>query len=78
MLINYLDYILLKLNRDQVDAYSRYAHGISLAAIIGLAGLPFSDENLTFLILKCGFLLFTIIIFFLVGSLLLGEINDHR
>jgi hypothetical protein len=74
MLINYLDYILLKLNRDQVDAYSRYAHALSVSSAIGAIGMLFTIDDLS--AFKFITLSIVTILLFKFGTYILREKND--
>jgi hypothetical protein len=76
MLINYLNNRIKNLNREQVDAYSRYAHALSVSSAIGAFGMLFADEDLIKLILKVLFLGFFTIILFKFGTLILEKKND--
>lgn len=44
--------ILVNANREQIDAFSRYLHSVSLAALISMASLPFSENEMLLLVLK--------------------------
>jgi hypothetical protein len=76
MLINYLNNRIKSLNREQIDAYSRYAHALSVSSAIGALGMLFADEDLLKLILKVLFLGFFTIILFKFGTLILEKKND--
>ena len=77
MLINYLDNRIKSLNREQIDAYSRYAHALSVSSAIGALGMLFADEDLLKLILKVLFLVFFTIILFKFGTSILEKKNDN-
>lgn len=76
MLINNLNFWVKKYNRDQVDAYSRYAHALSVAAGIGAFSLFFSDGELLGIILKFTVLFLVMIILFGFGINILRRQND--
>jgi hypothetical protein len=77
MLINYLDNRIKSLNKEQIDAYSRYAHALSVSSAIGALGMLFADEDLLKLILKVLFLVFFTIILFKFGTSILEKKNDN-
>jgi hypothetical protein len=77
MLIKYLDNRIKSLNREQIDAYSRYAHALSVSSAIGALGMLFADEDLLKLILKVLFLVFFTIILFKFGTSILEKKNDN-
>lgn len=58
-------------NKDQIDAYSRYMHGLSLAGTISLVSLPYSDEIEPILGLKTVMLLALTILLFWIGTYIL-------
>jgi glucose uptake protein GlcU len=76
MLINYLDNRIKSLNREQIDAYSRYAHALSVSSAIGTFGLFFTDDELLGVILKFSFSFLVTIILFILGIYILREKND--
>jgi hypothetical protein len=77
MLIKYSDNRIKSLNREQIDAYSRYAHALSVSSAIGALGMLFADEDLLKLILKVLFLVFFTIILFKFGTSILEKKNDN-
>jgi hypothetical protein len=77
MLINYLDNRIKSLNKEQIDAYSRYAHALSVSSAIGALGMLFADEDLLKLILKVLFLVFFTIILFKFGTSILEKKNGN-
>jgi hypothetical protein len=63
-------------NKDQIDSCSRYLHSLSLAAMISIAGLPFSGGEVFEYALKALILLTLAIGLFLLGTYLLqGQKN---
>lgn len=76
MLINYLDNRIKSLNREQIDAYSRYAHALSVSSAIGAVSLFFAEEELLGVIFKITVLLLVTAILFKFGIHILREKND--
>jgi hypothetical protein len=63
-------------NKDQIDSCSRYFHSLSLAALLSIAGLPFSGAKIIEYALKVSILLTLSIGLFLLGAhLLKGQKN---
>ena len=54
-----------------MDAYSRYLHSLSLAALIAVVGMPFSDVEVVMFEIKALALIFISIILLIMGSNLL-------
>ncbi|MEY4062662.1 MAG: hypothetical protein RIT09_455, partial [Pseudomonadota bacterium] len=44
---NYLLNVTNGWNKDQIDSCSRYFHSLSLAALLSIAGLPFSEAEIS-------------------------------
>jgi len=65
------------LNREQIDAYSRYAHALSVSSAIGTFSLLLTDENLLVLIFKFIALLIVTILLFKFGTYILEKKNDN-
>ena len=76
MLINYLDNRIKSLNREQIDAYSRYAHALSVSSAIGAVSLFFAEEELLGVIFKITVLLLVTAVLFKFGIYILREKND--
>ena len=76
MLINYLNNRIKNLNREQVDAYSRYSHALSVSSAIGTFSLLWTDEDLLVLIFKFIALLVATILPFKFGTYILEKRND--
>jgi hypothetical protein len=65
--------ILVNANREQIDAFSRYLHSVSLAALISMASLPFSENEMLLLVLKELCLLMLAGLLFFVGVIILKK-----
>lgn len=73
MRFKYLKKFLEKSTKEQIDAYSRYLHSLSLAALIAVVGMPFSDVEIIMFEIKALALIFISIIMLIMGSNLLKE-----
>jgi hypothetical protein len=60
-------------NKEQIDAYSKYLHSLSLTALIAAIGMPFSDIEIVMYELKTLALLLASTCLFLMGSYILKE-----
>jgi hypothetical protein len=76
MLIKYLDNRIKSLNREQIDAYSRYAHALSVSSAIGAVSLFFAEEELLGVIFKITVLLLVTAVLFKFEIHILREKND--
>ncbi|QWD79041.1 hypothetical protein ICV01_05090 [Polynucleobacter sp. MWH-Spelu-300-X4] len=60
-------------NKEQIDAYSKYLHSLSLTALIAAIGMSFSDIEIVMYELKTLALLLASTCLFLMGSYILKE-----
>jgi|GEM_PF-670026 hypothetical protein len=73
---NYLLNVTNGWNKDQIDSCSRYFHSLSLAALLSIAGLPFSEAEISEYALTGSILLTLSTGLFLLGVYLLkGQKN---
>jgi hypothetical protein len=75
-LINYLNCWIKKSNKDQVDAYSKYAHALSVSSAIGAFSLFFSTEELLGASIKFTVLILVTAVLFIFGIHILRKKND--
>lgn len=63
-------------NKEQIDAYSRYMHSLSLTAIISSVGLLFSDGGVLLVAEKFIALVIFAILLFIYGLRVLNNFNE--
>ena len=62
-------------NKEQIDAYSRFMHSLSLAAVLSLTGLSFAEEEVLIVSIKFLGILILALMMFSLGIQILKDSN---
>jgi hypothetical protein len=62
-------------NKEQIDAYSRFMHSLSLAAVLSLTGLSFTEEEVLIVSIKFLGILILALMMFSLGIQILKDSN---
>jgi len=76
IVFKHLRNIVMNANKEQIDAYSRFMHSLSLAALLSLTGLSFTEEEVLMVSIKFLGILTLALMLFSLGIQLLKDSNS--
>jgi hypothetical protein len=75
IVFQHLRKIVMNANKEQIDAYSRFMHSLSLAALLSLTGLSFTEEEVLIVSIKFLGILILALMMFSLGIQILKDSN---
>ena len=75
IVFKHLRNIVMNANKEQIDAYSRFMHSLSLAAVLSLTGLSFAEEEVLIVSIKFLGILTLALVLFSLGIQILKDSN---
>lgn len=76
IVFKHLRNIVKNANKEQIDAYSRFMHSLSLAALLSLTGLSFKEEEVLMVSIKFLGILTLALMMFSLGIQILKDSNS--
>lgn len=75
IVFKHLRKIVATANKEQIDAFSRFMHSLSLAAVLSLTGLSFAEEEVLIVSIKFLGILTLALMLFSLGIQILKDSN---